>query len=94
MITSEIRLKVIDIWLEIFSGGTSKPLIVIEQITYLLFIKKLNEINIRRGRRWKRVGHQTACLALVYNLVNLGLAFFLSVSWMAKSLNLLIDLNC
>ena len=41
MITSEIRLKVIDIWLEIFSGGTSKPLIVIEQITYLLFIKKL-----------------------------------------------------
>ena len=51
MITSEIRLKVIDIWLEIFSGGTYKPLIVIEQITYLLFIKKLNEINIRRGRR-------------------------------------------
>ena len=51
MITSEIRLKVVDIWLEIFSGGTPKPLIVIEQITYLLFIKKLNEINIRRGRR-------------------------------------------
>ena len=51
MITSEIRLKVVDIWLEIFSGGTSKPLIVIEQMTYLLFIKKLNEINIRRGRR-------------------------------------------
>ena len=51
IITSEIRLKVVDIWLEIFSGGTSKPLIVIEQITYLLFIKKLNEINIRRGRR-------------------------------------------
>ena len=48
MITSEIRLKVVDIWLEIFSGGTSKPLIVIEQITYLLFIKKLNKINIRR----------------------------------------------
>ena len=39
MITSEIRLKVVDIWLEIFSGGISKPLIVIEQITYLLFIK-------------------------------------------------------
>ena len=48
MITSEIRLKVVDIWLEIFSGGTSKPLIVIEQITYLIFIKKLNEINIRK----------------------------------------------
>ena len=51
MITSEIRLKVVDIWLEIFSGGISNPLIVIEQITYPLFIKKLNEINIRRGRR-------------------------------------------
>ena len=74
MITSEIRLKVVDIWLEIFSGGTSKPLIVIEQITYLLFIKKLNEINIRKGRQM-RVGHQTACLALMYNLANLGLAF-------------------
>ena len=39
MITSEIRLKVVDIWLEIFSGGTSKPLIVVEQFIYLLFIK-------------------------------------------------------
>ena len=50
MITSEIRLKVVDIWLEIFSGGTSKPLIVIEQFTYLLFINRLDETNIRRGR--------------------------------------------
>ena len=51
MITSELRSKVIDIWLEIFTGGISNPMIVIEQITFLLFIKKLNEINIRRGRR-------------------------------------------
>ena len=76
MITSEIRLKVVDIWLEIFSGGTSKPLIFIDQVTYLLFIKKLNEINIRRGKRWKRVGHHTACLALMYSLAKFGLAFF------------------
>ena len=51
MITSEIRLKVVDIWLEIFSGGISNPLILIEQITYLLFIKRLDETHIRRGRR-------------------------------------------
>ena len=50
MITGELRSKVVAIWLEIFSGGISNPLIVIEQITYLLFNKKLNEINIRRGR--------------------------------------------
>ena len=47
MITSELRLKVVDIWIEILSGVISTPLIVIEQITHLLFIKKLNEINIR-----------------------------------------------
>ena len=32
MITSDIRLKVVDIWIEIFSDGISKLLIVIEQI--------------------------------------------------------------
>ena len=32
------------IWLDFFSGGVTNPLTVIEQITYLLFIKGLDEI--------------------------------------------------
>ena len=53
MITSEIRLKVVDIWLEIFSGVTYKPLIVIEQITYLFFIKKNQRDQYRQRKKMK-----------------------------------------
>lgn len=43
MLTGEIRNKVDAIWKEIWSGGMSNPLEVIEQLTYLLFIRRLDE---------------------------------------------------
>ena len=45
MLTGEIRNKVDQIWNAFWSGGVSNPLSVIEQITYLLFIKRLDDLH-------------------------------------------------
>ena len=44
MLTGEIRNQVDQIWNAFWSGGVSNPLSVIEQITYLLFIKRLDDL--------------------------------------------------
>ena len=48
MINGEIRSKIDRIWDDFWSGGISNPLSVIEQITYLLFIKRLDDIHTNR----------------------------------------------
>ena len=45
MLTGEIRSQVDQIWNAFWTGGISNPLEVIEQITYLLFIKRLDELH-------------------------------------------------
>ena len=42
MITGAIKNKVDKIWLDIFSAGLANPLTVIEQLTYLMFIRSLD----------------------------------------------------
>ncbi len=44
MLTNEIRNQIDQIWNAFWSRGISNPLEVIEQITYLLFIKRLDEL--------------------------------------------------
>src|SRR5246127_5351187 len=44
MLTGEIRSQIDQIWNAFWSGGISNPLEVIEQITYLLFLKRLDEL--------------------------------------------------
>ena len=44
MLTGEIRNQIDQIWNAFWSGGISNPLEVIEQITYLLFIRRLDEL--------------------------------------------------
>lgn len=39
----QIKSKIQDLWNKFWSGGISNPLTAIEQITYLLFMKKLDE---------------------------------------------------
>src|SRR6476660_5226928 len=46
MLTGEIRNHIDRIWDTFWSGGISNPLEVIEQITYLLFLKRLDEQEI------------------------------------------------
>lgn len=43
MITGEIKNKVDRIWTDIWAGGMTNPLTVIEQMTYLMFIRSLDE---------------------------------------------------
>lgn len=45
MLTGEIRSQVDRIWDAFWSGGISNPLEVIEQITYLLFLKRLDDLH-------------------------------------------------
>jgi type I restriction enzyme M protein len=44
MLTQELRTDIDKIWNTFWTGGISNPLTVIEQITYLLFIKRLDEL--------------------------------------------------
>lgn len=43
MITGEIRNKIDKIWTDMWAGGITNPLTVIEQLTYLMFIRSLDE---------------------------------------------------
>ena len=45
MLTGEIRNQIDRIWDAFWAGGISNPLEVIEQITYLLFLKRLDELH-------------------------------------------------
>ena len=51
MITGELKSKVDRIWNTMWSGGISNPLSVIEQLTYLLFIKGLDELHTRKEHK-------------------------------------------
>jgi type I restriction enzyme M protein len=48
MITGELKNKIDGIWNVFWSGGITNPLTVIEQITYLMFIKILDDNEIRK----------------------------------------------
>src|SRR5438477_7286613 len=45
MLTSAIRSQIDAIWNAFWTGGISNPLEVIEQITYLLFLKRLDDLH-------------------------------------------------
>ena len=44
MLTGQLRSQIDRIWDAFWSGGISNPLEVIEQITYLLFIRRLDDL--------------------------------------------------
>ena len=56
MITGEIKSKVDRIWDTMWAGGISNPLSVVEQLTYLLFIKRLDELHTLKERKAARTG--------------------------------------
>ena len=47
MIVGEIKSQIDSIWNDFWSGGVANPLAVMEQMTYLLFIKRLDELHTR-----------------------------------------------
>ena len=47
MITGEVKNKIDKIWTDLWAGGVTNPLHVIEQLTYLMFIRSLDENDIQ-----------------------------------------------
>lgn len=56
MLTGEIRNKVDKLWEAFWTGGIANPLTVIEQISYLLFIKRLDDIHTLKELQANRTG--------------------------------------
>ncbi|MGI4779928.1 MAG: type I restriction-modification system subunit M N-terminal domain-containing protein [Janthinobacterium lividum] len=58
MLTGEIRNKVDQVWNAFWSGGIANPLEVIEQITYLLFLRGLDSDQTREENKAVRLRTQ------------------------------------
>ncbi|WP_167958829.1 type I restriction-modification system subunit M [Anaerosporobacter faecicola] len=56
MITGELRSKVDRIWETFWTGGITNPLEVIEQFTYLLFMKQLDEVELTKESDAELIG--------------------------------------
>jgi type I restriction enzyme M protein len=55
MLTGELRNKIDRVWDAFWAGGIANPLEVIEQITYLLFIRGLDDVQTREENRANRL---------------------------------------
>ncbi|MEI2732054.1 MAG: N-6 DNA methylase [Dermatophilaceae bacterium] len=55
VITGDLKGKIDRIWDAFWSGGISNPIEVIEQITYLLFIRRLDELQTLKENRARRL---------------------------------------
>ncbi len=58
MITGTIKTQIDRIWDAFWAGGISNPIEVIEQMTYLLFIKRLDEIQKGKEKKASRTGKE------------------------------------
>jgi type I restriction enzyme M protein len=56
MLTQSLKSQIDKVWTTFWSGGISNPLTVIEQITYLLFIRRLDELQIREEKKASTLG--------------------------------------
>jgi len=56
MLTGELRNQIDAIWNDFWSGGLANPLQVIEQITYLIFIKRPDEMQELEERKANTLG--------------------------------------
>jgi len=56
MLTGELRNQIYRVWDAFWSGGISNPLEVIEQITYLLFLRRLDDLQTLAENKSVRMG--------------------------------------
>ena len=56
MLTGELRSQVDAIWNAFWSGGISNPMEVLEQITYLLFLRRLDDLHTLEENKSVRLG--------------------------------------
>lgn len=62
MITGELKNKVDKLWEMFWTGGLTNPLDVIEQITYLMFIRDLDQTDNTRQKESGMLGIAYASL--------------------------------
>lgn len=65
MVTGDLKNKVDKLWEMFWTGGLTNPLDVIEQITYLMFIRDLDEADNTRQK-------ESGMLGLLYNSIFVG----------------------
>ena len=58
MITGELKNKIDKIWEIFWTGGITNPLDVIEQFTYLLFIKQLDDVETTKENEANFLGFE------------------------------------
>ena len=51
MITGELKSQIDKVWEAFWTGGLSNPITVIEQMTYLLFIRRLDELQTQKEQK-------------------------------------------
>lgn len=56
MITGQLKSQVDKIWTDFWTGGISNPLTVIEQFTYLIFIRRLDEQQLVKEKQANLIG--------------------------------------
>jgi len=83
MITGEIKNKIDGIWETFWTGGLTNPLSVMEQITYLMFIKLLDDNQTKREASASAMGLTAASIK--------GRVFGDGECVLDKELNLIID---
>lgn len=55
---TQIKSQIDKLWNNFWSGGISNPLTAIEQITYLIFMKRLDDMEIKRERETSFTGEK------------------------------------
>jgi len=51
MITGDLKSKIDAIWSTFWTGGVTNTITIVEQLTYLIFIKDLDETETRNERK-------------------------------------------
>lgn len=80
MITGELKNKIDGLWDIFAAGGLVNPLEVIEQITYLMFIHDLDDVDNIRAK-------ESVLLGLPYQSIFQKRLRLVKERWMAHSLN-------
>jgi len=56
MIVGEMKNSIDSLWLRFHTGGVTNPMDVIKQITYLMFIKRLDDLEIAKEKKARTLG--------------------------------------
>lgn len=74
MITGVIKNKIDKIWTDIWAGGITNPLTVIEQLTYLMFIRSLDEKELETEEFYNSMGSSPEADDLIFPQSEIGQA--------------------